>query len=517
MAKSFKEGDWVWHKNNGIGKVSLSSDSELLVEFEGGKDEIFDTAGKKRAPLVKLSSRGFHLRKRDEAEQFSKHINQEPLDAALALVEDQQAEITPAELKALVCPALVAENEFAEWQTRLAQAAKSDPRFEVDKAGKISYKGELGEIAQELLARFRQSPSLKDKQKIVRDMMQLEQKGVPMEDVRETAVTFFTGTAMNQTNKMGARLEALIFLETLDPEQHDAIKGSIYDEIRMFDVEQSAVAVSEVMDNAVRKRLFELLLELSPEQFLDTAFMLTKRFKKTQRDWTLDTLLSMEDKTYIKHIVDVAMADIATNMQPFVWVSKTQIEKCSDIVDVAPPADVVISSMFRILNNIHFTSAYSCRNNSDGPSVTREEDELVKLLKDEKKIGKFLDAQPAAVVSLFASHFFDCIAFDFEERQKRLRELKNKYPGIEVTEAKRHSEQDDVYRITREKYDQLVSELEDINSSKMEEALSDIRTAREWGDISENAELNIAQDKQRMLLGRKNEIERILDNCEVID
>ncbi len=120
-------------------------------------------------------------------------------------------------------------------------------------------------------------------------------------------------------------------------------------------------------------------------------------------------------------------------------------------------------------------------------------------------------------MSLFASHFFDCIAFDFEERQKRLQALKNKYPGIEVTEAKRHSEQDDVYRITREKYDQLVSELEDINSSKMEEALSDIRTAREWGDISENAELNIAQDKQRMLLGRKNEIERILDNCEVID
>jgi len=121
MAKSFKEGDWVWHKTNGIGKVSLSSDSELLVEFEGGKDEIFDTAGKKRAPLVKLSPRGFHLRKRDEAEQFSKHINQEPLDAALALVEDQQAEITPAELKGLVCPALIAESEVC----RMASAPRS--------------------------------------------------------------------------------------------------------------------------------------------------------------------------------------------------------------------------------------------------------------------------------------------------------------------------------------------------------------------------------------------------------
>jgi len=70
-----------------------------------------------------------------------------------------------------------------------------------------------------MLARFRKAPSLKEKQKITREMLQLEQKGVPVERYPGGGDLIFYRDHVNQTNKLGARLEALLFLKDLDPIQ----------------------------------------------------------------------------------------------------------------------------------------------------------------------------------------------------------------------------------------------------------------------------------------------------------
>lgn len=71
------------------------------------------------------------------------------------------------------------------------------------------------------------------------------------------------------------------------------------------------------------------------------------------------------------------------------------------------------------------------------------------------------------------------------------------------------------YKLTKEGVAELEQELDELVNSRGEVA-EKIRTAREFGDLSENAEYTTAKDEQARVESRIQEIESILKNAEVI-
>ena len=63
----------------------------------------------------------------------------------------------------------------------------------------------------------------------------------------------------------------------------------------------------------------------------------------------------------------------------------------------------------------------------------------------------------------------------------------------------------------------LEKKLTYLKTIKREQVAERIRTAREFGDISENAEYESAKAEQGFVEGTISEIERVLQNCKVID
>ena len=62
----------------------------------------------------------------------------------------------------------------------------------------------------------------------------------------------------------------------------------------------------------------------------------------------------------------------------------------------------------------------------------------------------------------------------------------------------------------------LEEELHDLKVVKRKEVAQKIKEAREQGDLSENAEYDAANDEQRDIEARIEEIEKILKNAEVV-
>ena len=62
----------------------------------------------------------------------------------------------------------------------------------------------------------------------------------------------------------------------------------------------------------------------------------------------------------------------------------------------------------------------------------------------------------------------------------------------------------------------LEDELQDLKVYRRKEVAQKIKEAREQGDLSENAEYDAAQDEQRDIEARIEEIEKILKNAEVV-
>lgn len=71
--------------------------------------------------------------------------------------------------------------------------------------------------------------------------------------------------------------------------------------------------------------------------------------------------------------------------------------------------------------------------------------------------------------------------------------------------------------LTREGFEKLENELNQLKTVKRREVAKRIKQARELGDISENSEYEDAKNEQAFLEGRIREIEQMLRNARIAD
>ena len=73
------------------------------------------------------------------------------------------------------------------------------------------------------------------------------------------------------------------------------------------------------------------------------------------------------------------------------------------------------------------------------------------------------------------------------------------------------------YKMTKEKYDELVKELEYMKTVREKEVADQVKEARSFGDLSENSEYDEAKNEQGKLYSRIAEVENILANHIIIE
>ncbi len=75
----------------------------------------------------------------------------------------------------------------------------------------------------------------------------------------------------------------------------------------------------------------------------------------------------------------------------------------------------------------------------------------------------------------------------------------------------------DKFPMTLDGYNRLVTELKRLKTEERPQIIKAIATAREHGDLSENAEYHAARERQAFVEGRVGELEEKIRGAEVID
>jgi transcription elongation factor GreA len=84
-----------------------------------------------------------------------------------------------------------------------------------------------------------------------------------------------------------------------------------------------------------------------------------------------------------------------------------------------------------------------------------------------------------------------------------------------VTDATPHAAES--ARLTRETYDRLQAELEDLTTRGRVEIAQAIEAARALGDLSENGDYHAAKDSQGKMESRIRQLQRLLKEAQVVD
>lgn len=72
-------------------------------------------------------------------------------------------------------------------------------------------------------------------------------------------------------------------------------------------------------------------------------------------------------------------------------------------------------------------------------------------------------------------------------------------------------------QMSREGYEKLKHELEDLIINKRKEVAERLKVARSYGDLSENAEYDEAKNEQAILEAQIAELQYTIDNAEIVD
>jgi len=72
-------------------------------------------------------------------------------------------------------------------------------------------------------------------------------------------------------------------------------------------------------------------------------------------------------------------------------------------------------------------------------------------------------------------------------------------------------------RVTQAGYDELKKEQDHLIHNVRKEVIEDLQAARAQGDLSENADYDVARDRQAKVEARIRELESIFNNIEIID
>lgn len=75
----------------------------------------------------------------------------------------------------------------------------------------------------------------------------------------------------------------------------------------------------------------------------------------------------------------------------------------------------------------------------------------------------------------------------------------------------------DAIPVTKQGFENLENELQDLKSVQRPAVIEAIATAREHGDLSENAEYHAAREQQSFIEGRIQELEAVTGRAQVID
>ncbi|MCJ1977922.1 transcription elongation factor GreA [Pseudolactococcus paracarnosus] len=73
------------------------------------------------------------------------------------------------------------------------------------------------------------------------------------------------------------------------------------------------------------------------------------------------------------------------------------------------------------------------------------------------------------------------------------------------------------YQMTREGFEGLEAELDNLKLVKRAEIVERIKVARSYGDLSENSEYEAAKDEQAFVEGRIATVETMIRNAEIVD
>jgi transcription elongation GreA/GreB family factor len=491
--ESMQPGTYCIHRSWGFGKIISydDTDGKLIIDFEGKEGHRMDPAFCVTTMDV-LTADHILARKQTETEVIEKMITDQPVDLVIELLKQYPNEAaTGIELESIL-PDVVGEARFKRWWTATKKLLAKDPRIAAPakKTECYSVREEPVSIEDEILEDFSATASARRRILLAEKLLvALAGKNDRAEEL--TPVLDSVSTVVAESNQLtpsdrlhGAwvRDDLAALLNREEPIE-PAVETLVQD-THLLD------EIASDLPTSLHGRLLEILKQAHPIEWKEITFNI---LKNSQGKLTTDCVNFLLENASAKEVSETLMRwQTEQNLRApvLLWIVKNRnSRKYSGLLNV------LISP--RLLNAIFFAIDYEALQTAGTRRIPLGEE----LSDDPDLIPDLLATADPETARDLANNLMLNQGFEELTKKSLLARFIKQFPAVQSLVAGESEQVSERLLVSRESHDFRVA----------------IATAREHGDLRENAEFKMAKQDQTVLLSRKAQLEVELAQSQVTD
>lgn len=507
--EAMQPGTYCIHRSWGFGKIISydDTDGKLIIDFEGKEGHRMDPAFCVTTMDV-LAPEHILARKQTESEVIEKMITDQPVDLVIELLKQYPNEAaTGVELES-VLPNVVDEAKFKRWWTATKKLLAKDPRIAAPakKTECYSVREEPVSIEDEILEDFSATASARRRILLAEKLLvalagkndRAEELNPILDSVLSVVAESNQLTAAERLHGAWVRDDLATLLDRDEPIE-PAVETLVQD-THLLD------EIASALPTTLHGRLLDVLKQSHPIEWKEITFNV---LKNSQGKLTTDCINFLLEHASAKELsATLARWQTEQNLRApvLLWVVKNRnSRKYSALLhDLISP---------RLLNAIFFAIDYEALQTAGTRRIPLGEE----LSDDPDLIPDLLATADPETARDLANNLMLNQGFEELTKKSLLARFIKQFPGVQSLVAGESEQVSERLLVSRDSHDSRVKEYEELVRKKIPENSRAIATAREHGDLRENAEFKMAKQDQTLLLSRKAQLEIELAQAQVTD
>ena len=505
---SFDEGNYVFHRAWGLGRIKSIKDDQFVIDFLKKRGHQMSLKMAVNALHILDKVHIWVLRATTPREQLKQRVKDDPVWALRTIIKSFGNAADMKRIKGELVPRILTANEWTKWSTVARRILKTDSSFG-NASGKLdqySVRERPISFEEKTFNKFRAAKTFLNRVLTLQEFLDLGQAD---SEYLGEMFQYFVGFLKASTGQIENTIASFLLVERLTGDYPYLDPGTRVEFRDLFAEIDDLEEVFTTLDSGGLGKDFlsHLLRDIGAWPHVYARIFL---FHPTRH--IVDALSAEQHGEVVADLVNDVVDDYRDHRHPFVWLVRNENDTGWLRQHGIKPEKVLIG-MIHLLD-----LTYRDIGNKRDPVINRRLNrQIADYLFKEHQLTDFIEAANEESITRIFTLVDDVKELDPSIKLRVRQRIKERFPSYRFADE---AEKETVrlgLLVTRLGYEERQRELREILEIDIPENSKEIGLALQKGDLRENAEYKAALEKQEQLKNSVSRLQEDLQNAQIFD
>ena len=505
---NFDEGNYVFHRSWGIGRIKEIKDDQFVIDFLKKRGHRMSLKMAVSALHILGREHIWVLRATVPRAELKTRVKEDPVWALRTVIKSFGNAADMKRIKAELVPRILTPGEWTKWSTAARRILKTDPSFGSPGGSLDQYSVRERPISfeEKTFNKFRDEKSFVNRVQTLHEFLDHAQ---PDSEYLGEMFHYFAGFLKATTGQIENTIASFLIVEKLTREYPYLDPGVSLLFADLFVELEDLEEVFRTLDEAglAKDFLNHLRTDIGAWPHVYARIFL---FHPTRQ--ILDALNTVDHTDVVARLVSDIVDDYREYRLPFVWLVRNDAD-ATWLHNHDVSEEKVMIGMIHLLD----LTFRDIGNKRDAPTNRKLNRQISDYLFKESHLNNFITAANEESITRIYTLVEDVKDLDPSIKIRVRQRIKEKFPAYRFADE---ADKDTVRMgllVTRAGYEDRQRELRNVLNVEIPDNSKEIGLALQQGDLRENAEYKAALERQEQLKNAVSRLQEDLQNAQIFD